>query len=168
MSLDLIIALLVFAASLIGSIAGAYATVTSANNKAKEEATRAYAALREESASRETKRDVQLAVMSAKMDTLWDIYAEDAIRQAWASGTIAAKSPLAPTEVWEEGLSEDLAMRIKEDANEYADILNSPYDIAMELWAKYKNEILSSGIPSVRVLWGTILVVSMNAARLKE
>ena len=164
---EIIVAVLVFTGAVFTSIAGAYATVRAASNKSKSESIKSFEALRRESDEREHARDVQLAVISSKMDTLWDIYAEDAIRNARTSGMVAANSPLAPTKKWDVILNggSDLE-EIAADARQLAEILNSPYDIAIELWARHKEQLLShSGEEPVQVLWGTLLVVSMNAVK---
>lgn len=153
---EIIVAILLLVGTVIASFAGAYATVRSESNKT-------FLALRKEADDRDAKRDIQLAVMSSKMDTLWDIYAEDAIRQARASGMVATKSPLAPTAGGEGSLSKELTEQIEADAKELSEYLNSPYDIAIEIWGKNKTAILESNGDSVRALWGTILVVSINA-----
>ena len=162
---EIIAAALVFAGAVITSIAGAYATVRAASNKSKAESIESFEALRKEGVERENQRDVQLAVISTKVDTLWDIYAEDAIRQARTSGMVATKSPLAPTAKWDSSLSKELTKKIESDAVGLSEYLNSPYDVAIELWGKYKAEILESNGDSVRALWGTILVVSINATQ---
>jgi len=157
MSAEIVIAFLVFAGTVITALAGAYAVVKSESNKAIREA-----------AEKNNEFRIVFAVLSSKVETLWEIYAEDAIRQARTSGMVAAKSPLAPTKKWDAiltnggpGLEE-----IESDAKQLAEILNSPYDVAIELWARHKNELLAeNGEEPVQVLWGTLLVVSMNAVK---
>lgn len=107
----------------------------------------------------------RLVVTETKVDTLWEIYAEDAIRQARQLGMVASQSDVAPTEKWDEYITEELAIEIKKEAIEMCAVLHSPYDIAIELWHKHKREIANGdkeGV-SVTAAWGTILVISQNA-----
>ena len=156
---EIIVAVLALAGVIITSAVGAYAAIKKDSNKY-------FSELRKDAEAKTAERDIQLAVLSSKVDTLWDIYAEDAIRQARASGMVATKSPLAPTEMWQDSLTADLTEDIEQDAIEFSKHLSSPYDIAIEIWNKYKYDLVSRNKDSdIRALWGTVLIVSINAVK---
>ena len=170
---EIVVAILVFVGAVITSVIGSYATVRSENTKAayayRKEISESLTKLKDYFGEEVGNQKVQLAVVTTKVDTLWEIYAEDAIRQARTTGMIASKSPLAPTGMWESSLSPELTQQIEADALDLACYFGTPYDVAIEIWNRYKVEILASnGDSSVRVLWGTILVVSINAVRQAE
>lgn len=110
--------------------------------------------------------DKRYTVSAYKIDILWEIYAEEAIRKAKDAGMLAARSPLRPTKNWDDIMPYDLGAEIKQDANEYAQHFHSPYDITVELWGKHKAELLkvadSANIP-IKVLFGVLHALAKNA-----
>jgi hypothetical protein len=58
--------------------------------------------------SKTNETNIAIARIEVKLDTLWRIYAEDAIRQARTAGMVASKSPESPTREWEEMIPDTL------------------------------------------------------------
>ena len=100
-----------------------------------------------------------------KVTTLWEIYVEDAIRSARKTGLVASRSAVRPTEKLKEVLSVDLQEEISEEALAMSAYISSPYDIAIEIWAKHKHELISGADKadvSVTNMWGGIIVIISN------
>lgn len=101
-----------------------------------------------------------------KVSTLWEIYVEDAVRNAKRTGYVASQSRVSPTEKLEEVLDLELQEQIRADAARLSEYISSPYDIAIEVWSMHKQEVVSGArkadIP-VSAIWGSIVVIISNA-----
>ena len=144
---SIIVALIACVATVITSLVGAYSVATKST---REQVTRI---------------EKEFAAMSVKVSTLWTIYAEDAIREARASGMIGSRSKEVPTDKWAAVVPDDLDQRIRLSIIEISQILNSPYDVTVEVWAEYSDELLEVAISediSPRALFGTLFSLSVN------
>lgn len=112
--------------ALIGAVVSIVAAYLTAQKKADER----MQALREE-----------IVVMRTKMDLLWEIYAEDAVKEARSAGLAQRNSPLRITDRWDEVVPADLRTQIKEEIIRCGDILRAPYDVAVEVFAEHGREL---------------------------
>lgn len=145
------------AIALIGAIATIVASIAAAIGASRREGQKLLDEFREE-----------FAITKHKTDTLWEIYAISAMEDARKSGMVASQSAVAPTEEWEKVVSLELSQEINEQAKEMSCVLHSPYDVAIELWHKYKKQIVRSSRETgaefpIKVYWGTLLVICENA-----
>lgn len=62
--------------------------------------------------------DKSIAIISVKVDTLWDIYAKDAIREAKKSGLVRENSPLYVTDAGRDLLSSEFLSLIEKEIDE--------------------------------------------------
>lgn len=111
------------------------------------------------------KNTIMLAQLAIKVDTLWQIYAEDAIREARLAGMVASQSKEQPTEKWTGIVPDELAVQIEQDIIIATQYINSPYDISVEIWNKHSEELLAVSREqnvSPRGLFGTIYLMSIN------
>ena len=105
-------------------------------------------------------------VNQLKVDTLWEIYAEDAIRSAKNRNLISSQSAVRPTGEFARVISVELCDKIESDARVMSQYITSPYDIAVEIWAIYKVELIeksNSADISIRATWGAVVVLCENA-----
>lgn len=84
----------------------------------------------------------QLICIALKADTLWEIYGEEVIRNARNAGMIATRSAEAPTAEWSLLVTDDLVTEIEDRATTLAYVLDSPYDIFVEVWKAHKEELV--------------------------
>lgn len=73
--------------------------------------------------------------LMTKMDLLWGIYAEDAIKEARSASLMQKNSPLQFTPRWEEVLPDWLKDRIKWQVKRYNLSTKSAYDTAFEVFS---------------------------------
>ncbi len=119
----------------------------------------------------------QLICIALKVDTLWEIYGEEVIRQARNSGMIASRSAEVPTAEWNALVSEDLSDEIQDramslaDELELANELESPYDIFVEIWQVYREELVQVSRDkniSVSTVTSGVLQICGNALNSKQ
>lgn len=97
-----------------------------------------------------------------KVNTLWEIYVEDAIRSAQKEKIIASKSLVRPTKELESVMSPELQKQIAAEVLELSVYMSSPYNIAIEIWAAHKRELLTCSQKaeiSVRATWGGLVTL---------
>jgi hypothetical protein len=118
MDTEIIVAIIVGITTVIAAIIAAYGTASAASRKLA----------------------ISLAQVAVKVDTLWEIYAEEAIREARVQGIVAARSPEAPTDKFNDMVSSGLIVRIERHISINNDC--DPYDMAIEVWNRYSEELL--------------------------
>jgi hypothetical protein len=153
MNPDVVAALIAAIGGIIVAIIVAYATAKATSRKEFNELRRT------------------VIVNQLKVDTLWEIYAEDAIRTAKTAHLIAAQSAVRPTGKFREIISPELCETIYTDALIMSDYIVSPYDIAVEIWNKHKKELVERSNEtniSIRAIWGAVVVLCENAVNDKE
>lgn len=107
---------------------------------------------------------ISLAQISVKVDTLWEIYAEEAIRDARSAGMVATRSPEKPTEKFNDTVSNGLVQGIEKYVSGISDLTESPYDMAIKTWNKYSEELLIISKKediSPRALFGAIYAICL-------
>jgi len=100
-----------------------------------------------------------------KVTTLWEIYVEDAVRNAKKNGFVASQSRVAPTAKLAEVLDEDVQEQIRIDADKLSRYISSPYDIAIEIWSMHKKELVNGARKAdmpVSAIWGSVVVIISN------
>ncbi len=115
--------------------------------------------------------DKSLTAQSIKTDCLWEIYGADVIRSARNSGMIASQSMEVPTTKWVDLLSESLVTKIQVQATESSRVLNSPYDVFVEVWQYYKSDLMEvsrHNNTSMAVIYGGVLLICENAVNERE
>ncbi len=148
MNPDIVAALIVAGGGIIVAIIAAYATAKATSRKEFDEI-------------RQT-----VIVNQLKVDTLWEIYAEDAIRSAQNRQLVVAQSAIHLTEEFTRIISLQLCEQIRYDAIIMSEYIVSPYDIAVEIWIKYKSELIekSRGADiNIRATWGAVVILCENA-----
>jgi hypothetical protein len=143
MDAEIIVAIIIAVATVVAAIIAAYSTASAANRKFA----------------------ISLAEIAVKVNTLWEIYAEEAIREARTTGMVAARSRESPTEKFNGVVPNSLRIEIEEEITSITSILHSPYDIAIEIWTKHKKELLiiseEEDVPP-SALFGTIYLMCVN------
>jgi hypothetical protein len=143
MDTTIIVAVIIAVSTVIAAVIAAYSTANVANRKIA----------------------VSLAKISVKVDTLWQIYAEEAIRGARSAGMVASKSLEVPTEKFNGTVPSGLRIEIEEEITKITSIIHSPYDIAIEIWTKHSKELLlisENEDVSPSALFGTIYLMCVN------
>ena len=106
-----------------------------------------------------------VATLKVKVDTLWRIYAEDAIREARMGGLLERKSAERPTDKWDSIVSADLNGRIYEDISTLVKI-HDPYDVAVHVWREHHETFVSIAeehdLTHSQVL-GVLVTIAMRA-----
>jgi hypothetical protein len=109
---------------------------------------------------------IELASLALKTNTLWEIYCEEVLRSARNAGMIASQSKEAPTDEWTTLVSEPLELEIEHHALEASRVLNSPYDVFVEVWQIHKKDLLTvsrtKDVP-LSVLTAGVLQICRNA-----
>jgi hypothetical protein len=143
MDTTIIVAIIVGVSAVIAAIIAAYGTANAASRKLA----------------------ISLAGITVKVNTLWEIYAEEAIREARTTGMVAARSREKPTEKLNGAVPDSLRIEIEEEITNITSIMHSPYDIAIEIWTKHSKELLiiseEEDIPP-SALFGTIYLMCVN------
>ena len=148
MNPDILAALIAAGGGIIIAVIAAYATARATSRKEFDEI-------------RQT-----VIVNQLKVDTLWEIYAEDAIRSAKDRHLVSAQSAVRPTGEFARVISIELCDKIEDDALIMSKYIVSPYDIAVEIWARYKVELIEKSNDaeiSIRATWGAVVILCENA-----
>ena len=107
-----------------------------------------------------SKSDTRLAKLEVKVDTLWEVYAMDAMKAARTQGFIERKSPAKPTPKWNGVIGEKLGLIILQEIQERKKQHLNSYDIAVEIYYKHKESLKiicqEKDVP-ISVIFGTIL-----------
>ena len=112
-----------------------------------------------------------LAAQNIKTDCLWEIYGTDVIRSARNSGMISSQSMEVPTTKWVNLISESLVKKIQTQATESSRVLNSPYDVFIEVWQCYKVDLIEvsrHNKTSMAIIYGGVLQICENAVNERE
>lgn len=154
MDLQIIVAAIAGISTVIVAVVAAYASVRQANRKELSDIRASIG-----------KVSQQVSVNEVKVNTLWEIYAEDAIRSAQKGGLVAARSAVRPTEKLKLIMSEELQADIQEETAALSTYISSPYDIAIEIWMKHRKELLycskKADIPA-KASWGGLVTIVYN------
>ena len=100
-----------------------------------------------------------------KVNTLWEIYAEDAIRSAKQIGFVASQSTMRPTKKLQEVIDMELQEQIRQESLAISKYLSSPYDIAIEIWSNHRKTLIRNSKEAdvaVAVTWGSIVTIVSN------
>jgi hypothetical protein len=145
-----------------GIIIATIAAYNSAREASKKELKDAFKICNEELA--EIRRTI--TVNELKVNTLWEIYAEDAIRAAQKGGLLASQSSVRPTEKLSALIPLELQEILASEAISMYTYLSSPYDIAIELWIANKKFLACSAdeidMP-LRDAWAGVVTIVYNA-----
>ena len=147
MDTDIVVALLVFGGTIVTSIYGARRAVDARIDKLLETI---------------IANEKALALQAIKIDLLWEIYAEDAVREARAAQLVRKNSPVEQTEQWYNLISTELQMKLLEEATDAVRITSSPYDAAVEIYAAYRHElnaIADENDISYKAIFGAVVVL---------
>ena len=99
-----------------------------------------------------------------RLDTLWSVYVEDAIRSAQKSGIAAARSAVKPTKDFDKAMPQDLQLTVHNETLSLAARKFSVYDITIELWQRHQRSLLkcayTNDIPVQAAFGGLIVFVN--------
>lgn len=101
-----------------------------------------------------------IAKLQVKVDTLWDIYAIDAIRSAQKNKLIAEHSRPQPTEIWKTSIPLNLSKSISLYLQ--TSKASTPKGAAIEILHKFKNEfiLIADTLDSdAKAVFGTVLTI---------
>lgn len=154
-----LIALITAVGGILAAVVVAYSNIRKATQRDIEEF------------KKETSDDIHeikelLAVTGLKVDTLWQIYAEEAIRDAKTSGIVASRSRVRPTKKFTNIIGDDLERTLNAEAETLSCVLASAYDVAVELWVKHKAALVNSSLDAhvpLKETWGALVVICDNA-----
>lgn len=159
MSPEVETALIVGISTILVAIIGAYAASRRAVGAKIEEAV-------EKVVDKLNDAMLRIGQMQIKLDTLWSIYAEDAIRKARDTGMVASNSPLYPTEKWFSLVPDHTMHNIMLDARGLSGDIDH---ITASLWPKYEKQmvdIVEESDASILDVFGAFYIVCRNAAEL--
>lgn len=149
-------------AALIGGITAVIVAVIAAV-----ESSRRYSEARERSLLGKIEEiKLELVALALKTNTLWEVYCEEVLRSARNAGMIASQSMEIPTQEWTSLVSTQLEEEIEQQASEASRVLNSPYDVFVEIWQSHRTELIQvsrkKNIP-ISVITAGVLQICRNA-----
>lgn len=106
--------------------------------------------------------------MKLKMDILWEIYAEDALREARKEGLMQRNSPERISDQWYTKVPEELQYLIEKDIEVLSVLMDSPYDMSLEIYGKYREELKAIAIANdwpIQAVLGVIHKMCKEARR---
>ncbi len=106
------------------------------------------------------------AAGAVKLDTLWRIYAEDAISEARRAGLVQRNSPIAVTHRWEVVMPDSLLIEITQGIERAKAFTGEPYDVSLlvvgELQVRLSAYAREADVP-MRALVGAIHTMAERA-----